>query len=184
MNHDQPAIELNYTFDYVPSVMKRGKHVLIVIKDENGKYVLGSKKIYPDGIYRFIGGGMDENTKPIHAAIRELQEETGIQKQKHELQPITTITATIVCHKEKTIFTTYLFFTKIEGEEIQPASDLDGIIRLDEKEMQKLIDRYQNLSTKPTRITKNYIGQLFRWSDYGKLYAEIHKLGLEKTKNL
>lgn len=173
----------NFSFSHVPGVMKRGSHALIALNDPQGNFILGAKHIYPDGIYRLIGGGMDEGESPIEAAIRETKEEVGIKLEPDQLQYRAIISADI--DEESTgqhfTFITHLFGATVNADELNPADDLDGLKVLNASQMQQLIDRYFSLPAdlvtldKPKGTKEN---QTFRWSDYGELYGAIHTISL------
>jgi 8-oxo-dGTP pyrophosphatase MutT (NUDIX family) len=161
----------------VPPVMRRSKHVLIVIQDTEGKYILGSKNVYPPGIYRFVGGGVEKEETFMRAAARELFEELRIGTQHDELHEIAEVIAHIRDAEEKTYeFNTHIFFFKLKEHRMLPSSDLADIERLTEPEMLHMIDAYRMLSSK----VNHNVG--FSWYDYGQLYGKIHQIGLEETK--
>lgn len=177
------TIELSYTFTHVPGVMTRGRHVLIMIHDHDGKYVLGSKQIYPEGIYRFVGGGVDEGEDMSEAAARELEEETGIVAGPGAFGEV----ATFVAHIHETStgkhydFETELYAYQLsEADEMAAADDLDDLAHLDDKEMLALIKRYDGLSKE---LDTSLGGDPISWSDYGKFYGKVHEVGYEWWKS-
>lgn len=171
---------LNFHFEPVPPIMTRGEHVLIVLKDMEGNYVLGAKDIYPEGIYRFVGGGLDGNG-PIEGAARELEEELGITVESMVLTELAIIEATIESVEKEYHFKTHLFYYYLSDQAVNPADDLDGVKRLTIPEMEALIQRYTQLSTELVSVDDRKPVR-FRWSDYGKLYGPIHQIGLDLTK--
>ena len=54
----------------------------IVLLNEENKVFVGKRIDNPVGFWQMPQGGIDENEKIIDAAIRELEEETGITKIK------------------------------------------------------------------------------------------------------
>ena len=182
-NSDTPTFNLEFQFEYVPPVMKRGEHVLLVIQNTKGKYVLGSKHIYPKHISRFVGGGAD-NQSPIDAATRELSEELGnIEINKSNLHPLAIIKADI--HESSTnshyIFVTHLFHYRLKASDHPvPQSDLDNLVYLDSSQMKSLIDRYSKL---PEEIDYSVKGTPFSWASYGAFYGQIHQIGFDLTTN-
>ncbi len=55
---------------------KQTGHVMIAIADHDGRIIVhGKASLYPPGITRFVGGGVDEGETPEQAASRELAEE-------------------------------------------------------------------------------------------------------------
>ncbi len=180
-----PSRKLQFSFTHVPPVMKRGRHALIMVIDEQGKLVLGAKDIYPPGIVRFVGGGLEGNEDPKTGAARELQEELGIEVYPTALNEVATIIAQIDEESTKKAyeFTTYLYALTCDSQDITANDDLDGVRHLTLKEMEELISTYASLPSELITIpSKNPLiieEEIFRWSDYGKLYGEIHRIGLE-----
>jgi 8-oxo-dGTP pyrophosphatase MutT (NUDIX family) len=161
----------------MPPIFRRGAHVLILLRDKNGKYVLGEKNLYPEGIVRMVGGGMDNDTPPIGAS-RELEEELGIQIDPDELTFLMTVKAEITAGYETVHFTTHLFFYQLSDEVLQASDDLDGLAVLSEKEYGNLIERYGQLSENIDPVKQ------FAWADYGKVYGPMHQWALDASKSV
>jgi 8-oxo-dGTP pyrophosphatase MutT (NUDIX family) len=162
----------------IPQVARRGQHVLIAIQDEHGNYILGSKKVYPEHIYRFVGGGIEEGEDPVRAAARELHEETGIDANELELIHLAVVEALVTTPHEAaaTHFLTHVFFYKLKGEVLQPSSDVQALQTLSPSEMEQLITLYGELP----KIIDSQLG--FAWYDYGQLYGYIHKIALTEIE--
>ncbi|MBI5151498.1 MAG: NUDIX domain-containing protein [Candidatus Pacebacteria bacterium] len=167
----------SFSFDVIPPVLQRGRHALVVLRDANGKFILGAKNIYPDKIVRFIGGGLDEAEPADVGATREVEEEVGVRVNPAYLKPLAVIEADITSLERTTRFTTFLFLYEIGAEELHPADDLDGIVRFSREEMEQLIDRYAHLPKEIVDIGDG--GNPFRWSDYGAYYGKVHQIALE-----
>lgn len=180
--------EFTFHFSHIPPVMLRGTHALIVVRDEQGKFILGSKHIYPPGIYRLVGGGI-ENDEDVHVgAQRELEEELGITVPIEQLQEVAIITAHVTDADHDTVFTTHLFATNIGDQEVHPSDDLDDIVRFSRDQMQELITRYSTLQDTVITIDRDYtIGKAstasspFSWKDYGTFYGKVHEIALQLT---
>ncbi|MEP7166509.1 MAG: NUDIX hydrolase [Candidatus Woesebacteria bacterium] len=164
----------NYTislqFSRTMEVLNRGDRSLLILLDPEGKYVLGSKEVYPKDIYRLAGGGVDQGEDPQIAAARELKEELGIDRSPGEMEPKATITIAVTSPEKTQEFQIFLFETKLRTtEKIVPADDIQGVVHLSTDEMKTLIDRFSHLSD----------ARDFSWSDYGKLYGRVHEIVLE-----
>jgi len=162
-----------------PPVMLRKRHVLILLRDQNNRYVLGQKKIYPKGISRMIGGGVETYEPFFRAASRELYEELKYFAPRQSLKEVGQVLARITDEAgQKFEFTTGLYFTQIERRPLFPSDDLDGIIRLSDPEYLALVQRYKNL---PKEIDPQ-LG--FAWYDYGQLYAPIHEIAWDFARQI
>lgn len=169
------VFDLKFKFTTMPEIFLRGEHVQAVIKDGHGKFILGAKNMYPEGISRFIGGGLEE-ANPVLGIAREIAEELRVAIPEDRIIPLAKINCQIE-HTEKIIFTVHLFFVKIT-EPVIPSSDLDGLRYLDENGLKNLIQNYKNLTDES--------GPKFNWSwaDYAQVFAEIHQIGLDRVKEI
>ena len=166
----------NYSFSPIPQFMRKGKQVMIVLKNNEGNYILGTKHIYPKGIYRFVGGGVNKDEEFLSATIRELKEELGIEVTKQELTPLAKFIVEVIDNQKKVHFETMLYHLSVCNRKLTPSDDLDGLIELTKDEVVELTERYKNLSTDLINIGGNKKGS-FRWSDYGIFMSEIHRIG-------
>ena len=171
---------LFFTMEVVPDVAKRGRHALILLRNKNGDYVLGSKSIYPDSIYRMVGGGIEVTEDPNYGAVRELKEETGLELRHDKVKHLGTITAQIdeVTTKKHYTFETELFFVYVGDKKLYPSDDVDALEELSDADMVSLIERYKDL---PKEIDPD---KGFAWYDYGQLYAVIHQIALDEARRI
>ena len=107
----------------------RKLHVLILIRDSDGLFILGSKPgFYPKGIVRLIGGGVSDGESFSEAAIRELNEEVHIKKSAVELYPLAMITIDADATKQHFKLTTSIYFLQLHGENVTPDGDIRQIV--------------------------------------------------------
>lgn len=152
----------------------RERHVLIALINGKNEVILGNKpKYYPPGISRLIGGGVDKGEAYEQAAIRELQEETGILIDKSKLIPIRLfdVNATDI-DGNKYHNQTAIFAVNIRDEKIKPADDIASVTTYNFVQLQNLIKKYQSFDKDLKFIDGDYE---FYWEDYGKMYAPIHQ---------
>lgn len=166
---------LHFTMNVVPQVAKRGRHALILLENAAGHYLLGAKDIYPAGIFRIIGGGIEAGEEPLPAAARELKEETGLEVGLDQLKHLSTITAEI---DEKSTgkhytFVTDLYLVNVGNNTLTASDDIQGLHELTTGDIQDLVHRYQSL---PKEIDPD---KGFAWYDYGQLYGAIHQIALD-----
>lgn len=168
---------LAFNVQKVPPVMTRQRHALILLRDQNGHYILGRKKIYPKGIVRMIGGGVEKYEPFFRAASRELNEELRYYAPRTSLIELAEVYARITDQEGQVYkFQTAIYFTKLSRQPIFPSDDLDGIVRLSDPEFLHLIQNYRRL---PKEIDPKFD---FAWYDYGQLYAQIHQIAWEGIK--
>lgn len=170
-------VALTFDMKVTPKVATRGEHALIMARDPEGRFVLGHKKIYPKGIVRFVGGGIEGEENALAGAHRELFEELGIYAYEKDLKELVEVKVNISEEgKQKHIFIVHLFLIELGLRGIQPSSDIDDVVRLTEYDMESLIQRYFLL---PKKIDPKVN---FSWYDYGQLFGNIHKIGLEAVR--
>lgn len=179
-----PTHNFEHEFTHIPPVMKRGEHVLIVIQDKQQNYLLGSKKIYPQGIYRLVGGGVEAHQAPLQAAIDELLEELQLKVKASDLNKLAIIKADLYETSSQTEhhFTTHLYHLNLNTtSNIKPSDDLDDIKILTQDQLIDLIHLYQSLPKDLITVGKRSPTQPFRWSDYGQFYSQVHQIALDLT---
>jgi ADP-ribose pyrophosphatase YjhB (NUDIX family) len=176
--------QLHFAFTHVPPVLRRGRHALILLQNEDGNYVLGAKKLYPQGIFRLVGGGIEGEEDPTTGAVRELQEEFGLKYSRDQLTPLAQIRATIseTSTGRAYEFTTFLYLAHCVQKDLHPSDDLDGMETFSREEVNALVDRFYDLSDELVSLKGKYAEQdewAFRWSDYGKYYGRVHEIAME-----
>jgi 8-oxo-dGTP pyrophosphatase MutT (NUDIX family) len=162
-----------YSLTHIPPGLKRGSLALIAPFDQ-GEIILATKHVYPENIFRLIGGGVDATDQsPLHAATREFEEEVGLRckmtdfthNSTHLYELSETGTGT---HFDLTID---LFTISASYDSLQPASDIDAIKQFNRFEFKQLINRYQEL---PKELVTLKPDNTFRWSDWGYIYNQIN----------
>jgi 8-oxo-dGTP pyrophosphatase MutT (NUDIX family) len=162
-------IPLSFHFSKIPETFIRGDRALIVLKDVDGKFILGCKHVYPNGIYRLAGGGIEEGEDPTVAACRELEEELGIKRDSMKLAAL--LAVHITSPEKTTNFRIYLYETTLKTNEVlSPEDDIDDVIHLTREEMNALVDRFYDLPDEAD----------FSWSNYGKIYGRVHEIALQQ----
>jgi 8-oxo-dGTP pyrophosphatase MutT (NUDIX family) len=170
----------SYSFTHLPPVTKRGGQVLIALFSSNLQDLyLSRKNVYPKGIYRLFGGGIDEHEEPLQTAPRELAEETRLNANPKDFIKINEFKYHIL---EQSInnhvdFSVYLYsFIVPQNQTIIPSDDVDEYKVFHQPELLELIKKYKNL---PDQLVTNTFEGPFRWSDYGKVFAPIHQSVLD-----
>lgn len=153
----------------------RKKLALIAVEDSEGNILVGSKpNFYPEGIYRMVGGGVDENEDPIVGAQRELKEELGIKVKTSDLKLLLQVNVHAVDKESKEYNNSnFIYFYKLKDNNYKAGDDIKSIIKLSVDELYKLGERYESLSENDW--FKNEM-ENYNWKDYGKVYGPIHKL--------
>ena len=160
----------------------RKKLALIAVKDSEGNILVGAKPhFYPVGIYRLIGGGVDENEEPIEGAKRELFEELGIDANQEDLTPLLQVNVHATDEKGKVYENSnFIYFYKLKDNKYKAGDDTKFVIKLSLDGLYKLGEKYENLSENDW--FRNEMEQ-YNWKDYGQVYGPIHKLVAEKLKS-
>lgn len=176
---DIPTITLQLTLPTLPKIMRRERHVLILIRTWDGNFILGSKGPYPANIHRMVGGGLDSNEDPQAGAARELAEELHLDAVQKDVIPLAQVIAKINHQAEDLTFSTWLFFYQLAASQtLQPDDDLNGIVELTPIEFQALINRFSQLQDNFNHEHN------FSWGDYGKLYGPMHQIALDRANQL
>lgn len=157
----------------------RKRLVLIAVADKEGDILVGSKpNYYPEGIYRFIGGGVDENEDPLTGAVRELNEELGISVNIEDLKPLLQVDVHATDETGKIYENSnYIYYYQLKDDNYKAGDDIKSVVKLSIDELYELGLRYEKLSEDDwfRNETENY-----NWNDYGKVYGPIHKMVAEK----
>jgi len=163
----------------VPPVFKRNRHVVVLLQDLSDRFVLGQKKVYPKGIVRMVGGGVEKYEPFFKAATREVYEELNYYISRKDLTELAQVVARITDDQGQVItFRTAIYFAQLERKPISPSDDLDGIVRLTEPEYLHLIQQYKRLSKEIDPAFN------FSWYDWGQLYSYIHQVAWEELQTL
>jgi len=152
------------------NTVKRKNHAIIVPLSFNEQVVaIARKDVYPEGVYRFIGGGIDEGESPEEGAKREFKEETGVDA---DLKYVTTIELKVTDEiGQEAIFTTYVYKTYLNIEDLKPADDISEIQWLSEK---PLMDNIANMIAIPHNAWYEGKHGQMSWGDWGKVNGYIH----------
>jgi 8-oxo-dGTP pyrophosphatase MutT (NUDIX family) len=151
----------------------RKSHVMIVVKDIDGNFVLGTKTTYPEGISRFLGGGVDKDENIEIAAKREVKEEIGVDNAA--VTPLTKILITASTENDEYILETTVYFLDGKYLHLSAGDDVSELVILKPKEILDLADKYDTLTG--TFTSGSYSHQ---WSDYGKVYGPLHRIVYEE----
>jgi len=157
-------------------------HVMIAIADHDGRIIVGGKaSLYPPGITRFAGGGVDEGETPEQAASRELVEELGIVLSEEQLVPLAIVEITGVTAETSYSLTEYLFYaTMPQGQQIRPGDDVANIEAIQLDELPGLVERYRTID--PALRSTEWDLYPYRWLDYGNIYGFVHEIAYEEIR--
>lgn len=160
----------------------RNNHVLLIIKDDQGNFLIGDKPdFYPKGIYRLAGGGVEEGETPHQSAIRETKEELSLSIDQRNLKLIAQITTNAKIKEQTLSNITYLFqLVGINPKEIVAGDDIVGLKPFSKEEFKQLIEKYNNLGS--DNIYDGEDGYSHFWDDYGKMYSFIHQVALDLSE--
>lgn len=151
----------------------RPKSVLVVVQNELGEILLGSKpNYYPPTISRLIGGGVDADEDSRYAAVRELSEELNITVAPDMLEGVGQfgVHATDASGRELDS-DIYVYYVNIGRLPYAAGDDVGLIEKFTPEEVKGLADRYGEL---PENLWYKGEEGEFSWQDYGKVYSFIH----------
>lgn len=100
---------------------RNSKPCTIVLPVREGKILLGKRAVDPHkGAYDTIGGFLEEGEEPIHGAIRETKEETGLTVEIVKLLGIYTD-----CYGDEDVYTLNIaYIAKVIGGSMKPQDDV------------------------------------------------------------
>ena len=159
----------------------RKKHVLVLVVDSDGNFILGKKNgFYPEGISRLLGGGIDDGEGPQDAAQREIKEELLVDlpvSNFKELCSVKTVAQTIEGQME---METWIFSVRLDpSTKLTASDDVSSLEILNSSEFQNLVNNIKNLSGE--FVTEKFS---FLWSDWGKVYGPIHEYAIREFNKL
>ncbi len=174
-------ISLNIKINSPFGNLYRNKLALIVVEDLNGNILVGSKPhYYPEGIYRFVGGGIDDNEDPINGAKRELNEELRIDADIKDLKLLKQVNVHATDETGKVYLNSnFIYYYKLKDNNYKAGDDIKGVIKLSVDDLYKLGERYESLSSDDWFRNET---ESYNWQDYGKVYGPIHKLVAERIR--
>ena len=153
----------------------RKNHILVLIKDKNGKYILGQKKnFYADGMARMLGGGLNDNEDPKEAAKREILEETKIDVDSSDLFSLGTVITKADTIEGIMYMNVNLFGLVLKDDVIfEPSDDISGIKSYSQQELEKLIKDMFELEGEFRNDKFSFLH-----NDWGRIYGFIHDIAL------
>lgn len=171
-----------YPLRSVFSNITRKEHVLIVLKDVDGKFLLASKPyFYPPGIYRLAGGGVEEGETPEQAVVREFQEELGIVPNEAKLKAVACVTTIGTFENTEYKNRTYLYEYQLDDDEdLTPGDDVVGLQPMTADELRQLVGRFFAMKDDDWYIENGH--KVHRWRDYGRMYGFIHQVVVDNHK--
>jgi ADP-ribose pyrophosphatase YjhB (NUDIX family) len=161
----------------------RKKLALIAARDLEGNILIGSKpNFFPEGISRMLGGGVKDDEDEALGALRELEEELGVEATVEDLKPLLQVNVHAEDQEGK-IFenSTYIYFFQLKDNNYKAGDDVKSIIKLSVDELSELGDKYEALTE--DNWYEGVEGK-HSWGDYGRVYGPIHKFTAQKIKEL
>jgi 8-oxo-dGTP pyrophosphatase MutT (NUDIX family) len=157
----------------------RDRTALILCRDENGKLLLGREDgFYPPGIFRMIGGGIDDGEAVIDGTIREIKEELRLAVVSDDLVELAEVTLEGTFQEK--VYTTkiFVYFLKVMLAECVANDDVSELISCTEAEYAELVERFFELQDDHIYKKDDFE---FSWGDYGRAYGFIHQLALDEV---
>jgi len=171
------SIEIKTLLEPFANLRYRKATVLILCQDEFGRFLLGAKPyLYPEGIARMLGGGVNDNEDIKIAAQREIKEELNYSIKLDDIKPLCDVTTHAESPTKKYEMTSHVFYIEVDSKKISPGDDVKNILYLNEKEYVEMANKLLSLS--PDLIYNGEEGH-YSWADFGKVYGFIQIKSLE-----
>lgn len=145
---------------------KRVAEVVILLRLRNGRYLVHTKRFYPEGIYRLLSGGIKADEGLVTAVRRETKEETGLDVRVERFLGI--LRHRFVWQGGSLSFTSYLFAVAETGGTLQfndPGEEITGFREVSLAEIAGIADQLESLPP--------------AWNDWGRFRALAHRLVVE-----
>jgi 8-oxo-dGTP pyrophosphatase MutT (NUDIX family) len=149
----------------------RKNHVLVLVVDSEGNFILGKKKdFYPSHIARMLGGGIKDGEEPKDSARREIEEELGLALPAEQFNLLGDVTTKATTLEGDMQMHTWVYSAKVsDTENIKPSDDISGTQTFTLEQYLNLVEDMKNLSGEFATDKFSFL-----WSDWGKIYAPIH----------
>ena len=171
---------INLASEPFENLRYRDRTVLLVLRNSKGEFILEGSRFYPPGIYRLLGGGVEADENPIEAALREMQEETGIRLPSDVFHEIAEITVNGFYKNNKYSMTSYIYDVRTPIDKFEQSAEVIDTITLSLENFKLLIDRCNNISADKIHNLPDYS---YSWADFGKVYGFIQQVALESIPN-
>ena len=160
--------DIDLATDAFDNLKYRDRTTLILCRDRDGKFILGTKAgYYPDGIVRMLGGGVNKEEEVVDGAIREIKEEIGIDATKEELIELAQIDVTGKFEDKIYKTSIFVYFLNSDKDDYLAGDDVTDVVRYSETEFRDLIKRFSEIRPGP-------------WQDFGKVYGFVHQVTLDE----
>ena len=187
MNSDKQTgkiytIRMKTVLEPFANLRYRKATVLILCQDEQGRFLLGAKPyLYPEGISRVLGGGVDENEDVKRAAQREIEEELNFHVDLEKIEHLCDVVAHAESPTKEYTMTSHVYFAPVDSTKITAGDDVKSIVYLSEAEY--LETAYKLLSLPADLIYDGKEGH-YSWGDFGQVYGFIQITSLNEFKSL
>ena len=155
----------------------RRKEVLAVIMFPDGKILVSTKEVYPEGVYRLTTGGMESGETPEESLKREIYEETGITE--FESTKLAEIYYDINGPDGQFNFETHIFLVKVEDQEIKvmdPNEKLSGFKKINIEELKKYTEKFLTLEGVLKKVGVFEVS----WLDWRRFRAIAHDIVIKE----
>ncbi|NLT73012.1 MAG: NUDIX hydrolase [Chloroflexi bacterium] len=144
----------------------RTAEVVMLVRRQNGRYLLHTKSFYPEGAYRLLTGGIHAGEDLVRAAMREGREETSLELRLERFVGI--VRQSLTHDGEQFCFTSYLFELADQGGSLRAEDEGEGISGYREVSAASLPEVARQLECLDGD-----------WADWGALRAVSHRLAAE-----
>lgn len=170
---DMKEIEINVKIDQPFGNLLRKETVLVAGTTDDYKIIVSGKSVYPNGIFRLPGGGVELGETKLQAAKRETMEEMGKIYKSSNFKPI--IDALVEAtdrDKKKYHHLIRVYYLYVNSDKLQAGDDSEILVKMSTTALLRLSRKYQRL---PSTLVAKQGETGFLWKDYGKVYGPIHE---------
>jgi 8-oxo-dGTP pyrophosphatase MutT (NUDIX family) len=156
--------------EWARRITRRRGEVILVLPRPGGRVLLHTKPTYPEGIYRFPGGGVDRGEAVETAARREAREETGF-----DVEPVRfvgVVENTFEVAGDRRSYPSFVFImqpTTQAPHVLDPDEEIAGFHEIPVEELSRIVEQLDALPAD--------------WQPWGHFRATPHALVIEAMSN-
>lgn len=142
---------------------KRAAEVVALLRRRSGRYLVHTKRFYPEGTYRLPSGGIKPGERLMEALHREVAEETSLTVCVEAF--LATVAHRFHLHGEEVAFTSYVFLLREVSGTLHTADEGEEITGFREIPLAEVVALADELEGLPPG-----------WQEWGRFRASVHRV--------